>query len=31
MTVQIPDMFYLNIAALTRRIEALRRKEAWWL
>ncbi len=31
MTVQVPDMFFLNIPALTRRLEALRRKEAWWL
>ena len=31
MTVQVPDMFYLNIAARTRRLEAARGLEAWWL
>lgn len=31
MTVQVPDMFFLDIPALTRRLEAARGLEAWWL
>ena len=31
MTVQVPAMFFLNIPALTRRLEAVSGLEAWWL
>ena len=31
MTAQVSDVFFHDISALTRRLEAARGLEAWWL